>query len=48
MEKMLLGLLRVLCPYLQAMAKKTATPVDDLVVNLICRIAGTEDEERSK
>lgn len=47
MEQVIKGLLRVLCPYLKAMALKTASPVDDLVVSIICRIAGAEDEEGS-
>lgn len=45
MEKIIIGLLRVLCPHLKAMAKKTASPIDDIVVNIICMIAGKEPEE---
>ena len=46
MEKVIIGLLRVLCPHLKAMAKKTASPVDDIVVNIICMIAGYGPEEK--
>lgn len=45
MEKLIIGLLRVLCPHLKAMAKNTSNPVDDIVVNIICMIAGRETEE---
>jgi len=45
MEQMIIGLLKVLCPHLKAMAKKTATPIDDIVVNIICMIAGYEPEK---
>ena len=36
METLVVGLLRLLCPYLIAMAKKTGTPIDDAVVRIIC------------
>ena len=39
MEKLIIGLLRVLCPRLKAMAERTANPMDDVVVNIICMIA---------
>lgn len=42
MEHLIIGLLKVLCPQLKAMAKNTANPVDDIVVNIICMIAGKE------
>lgn len=45
MEKIIIGLLRVLCPQLKAMAKKTASPIDDIVVNIICMIAGSGKKE---
>ena len=46
MEKLIVGLLRVLCPHLKAMAKNTSNPIDDIVVNIICMIAGhNQDEE---
>jgi len=46
MEKIIISLLRVLCPHLKAMAKKTASPVDDIVVNIICMIAGHDPEDK--
>lgn len=45
MEKLIVGLLRVLCPYLKDMAARTKSPVDDLIVSLICRLAGHDPEE---
>lgn len=48
MEQVIIGILRVLCPHLKAMAKKSASPVDDIVVNIICMIAGAEPEEGNK
>ncbi len=36
MEKLIIELVRLLCPYLKEMAKKTASPVDDFVVRIIC------------
>lgn len=46
MEQIIVGLLRVLCPHLKIMAAKSASPIDDVVVNIICMIAGYEPEER--
>lgn len=43
MEQMIIGLLKVLCPQLKAMAANTSNPVDDIVVNIICMIADTEE-----
>jgi|GEM_PF-1988766 len=40
MEQIILGLLRVLCPQLKAMAKNTSNPVDDIAVNIICMLSG--------
>lgn len=45
MEKVIIGLLKVLCPHLKAMAANTSNPVDDIVVNIICMIAGYEPKE---
>lgn len=45
MEKIIISVLRVLCPHLKAMAQKTANPIDDIVVNIICMIAGHEAKE---
>ena len=45
MEQVIIGILRVLCPQLKKMAAKTANPVDDIVVNIICMIAGSEVKE---
>lgn len=46
MEELLINLLKILCPYLQRMAKKTASPVDDLVVRIIC--GAVEETDRSR
>jgi len=46
MENMIIALLRVLCPQLQAMAQNTSNPVDDIVVNIICMIAGDETNKK--
>lgn len=48
MENILLDLIRYFCPYLQAMAAKTADPVDDLIVKIICRITGAGNEEEQE
>lgn len=45
MEQLIIGLLRVLCPFLKKMAAKTENRVDDMVVNIICAIAGQEPTE---
>jgi len=45
MEKLIVGLLRVLCPHLKDMAKRTENPVDDVVVNIICMIAGDDPQQ---
>jgi len=44
-DKMIIGLLRVLCPYLRAMAKKSGNTVDDTIVNIVCMIAGSDTEK---
>ena len=36
MEKLIIELVRLLCPYLKEMAKKTGSPVDDFIVRIIC------------
>ncbi|MBA7682157.1 hypothetical protein ES703_90503 [subsurface metagenome] len=36
MEKLIIELIRLLCPYLMEMAKKTGSPVDDFIVRIIC------------
>lgn len=46
MENIIIGLLKVLCPVLRDMAAKSDNPVDDVVVNIICMIAGSETEEK--
>lgn len=46
MDKLIVELLRVLCPYLKSMAANTGSPVDDIIVNVICMIAGPPKEER--
>lgn len=35
MEKLIIDLIKLLCPYLKAMASKTGSPVDDVIVNII-------------
>lgn len=45
MENIIIGILKVLCPHLKAMAAKTASPIDDIVVNIVCMIAGYNCEE---
>lgn len=43
MENITISLLRALCPTLQAMAKKTANPIDDIAVKIICMISKKEE-----
>jgi len=38
MEKLIVAVITLLCPYLEEMAKKTQSPIDDLVVKLICSL----------
>jgi hypothetical protein len=37
METIILGLLRLFCPYLKKMAEKTGSPIDDMIVGILCR-----------
>lgn len=46
METVIRQLLRVLCPHLKAMAANTSNPIDDIVVNIVCMIAGVEPDEK--
>lgn len=39
MEKLIIELIRLLCPYLKEMARKTGTPIDDFIVKIICSLA---------
>ena len=43
MEKLIIELLRLLCPYLKAMAEKTQSPIDDFVVKIICSLVGAKE-----
>jgi len=45
MEILIIGLLRVLCPHLKKMAAESKNPVDDIVVNIICMIAGDDPQK---
>lgn len=45
MEQLIVGILKVLCPHLKKMAAQTANPVDDIIVNIVCMIAGYEPKE---
>jgi len=36
--QLIVAMLRLLCPYLQDMAKRTNTEIDDVVVNVICNL----------
>lgn len=45
MDQLIVGLLRVLCPHLKKMAEQTKNPVDDVVVNIVCLIAGAKPTE---
>lgn len=36
MEVLLVNLIRMLCPYLKEMAERSDSPVDDMVVRIIC------------
>jgi len=38
MEQLIIGLIRLLCPYLKEMVKKTKSPIDDMVVRIICSL----------
>jgi len=44
MENLIVGLLRVLCPHLKKMAAESKNPIDDIVVNIVCLIAGEEPQ----
>ena len=46
METVIRALLRALCPHLKAMAANTSNPIDDIVVNIVCMIAGEEPIEK--
>ena len=38
MEELIINLIKLLCPYLKEMAKKTGSPVDDFIVKIICSL----------
>lgn len=42
MEKLEIDLIKLLCPYLKEMAKKTGSPIDDMIVNIICSLVKPE------
>jgi len=42
MEKIITGLLKLFCPYLKEMARKTKSPVDDMIVRILCACVGEE------
>lgn len=43
----IIRLLKVLCPYLKKMSAKTASPIDDYIVNIICTLVNTNDRENA-
>ena len=43
----IIRLLKVLCPYLRKMAAKTASPIDDYIVSIICTLIDTNDREKA-
>jgi len=40
---LIIATIRLLCPYLQDMANRTATPIDNLVVDFICHLVSTQE-----
>lgn len=42
---LILQLLKIVCPRLQAMAKKSANPFDDILVGFLCSLATLETPE---
>lgn len=38
MEQLIINLIKLLCPYLREMAKKTGSPIDDVIVKIICSL----------
>ncbi|GAH64091.1 unnamed protein product [marine sediment metagenome] len=38
MEQLIINIIRLLAPYLREMAKKTDSPIDDMIVNIICSL----------
>jgi len=45
MEKLIVGLLRLFCPYLKTMAANTSNPIDDMIVRILCTAVEAEDVE---
>lgn len=43
MDTLILNLLKVFCPYLKDMAKRTANPIDDVIVRILCGLIKDED-----
>jgi len=39
----IITVLRLLCPYLKAMAARTDNKIDDLVVDFICKIVNNKE-----
>lgn len=46
MEDVILEILKVLCPYLKDMAKKTGSPIDDYIVSILCLAANAHKKEK--
>jgi len=46
MEELIVELIRLLCPYLKKMAEKTKSPIDDIVVRVICSLVEKKEEGR--
>jgi len=40
MDKIIIDLIKLFCPYLKEMAKKTNSPVDDMIVRILCSLVG--------
>ena len=45
--KFIMALLKVLCPYLRKMAEKSAWPIDNYIVDIICSLVSTNDKENA-
>lgn len=45
MEKLIIGLLRLFCPYLRKMAENTGNIVDDMIVSILCKAVEYPEKE---
>lgn len=46
MEELIVGLLKLFCPFLRKMAQKTGSPLDDMIVSILCKVTEKAPEKK--